>query len=99
MGRVVWDGKEFVRNEYVYLGSRTGGSLTMDLIVLTGIHASLFRLDEIPSVIEEKRCSRIQVRFASATLPTEPIDASLRIVQGQRSRAIPISFISGALGR
>jgi arylsulfatase A-like enzyme len=92
MGPVVWNGKQFVRNEYMYLGTRTTTSVTIQSIQVTGSNSSLFQLQGIPTVLSSMQCSRIQVRFASSVKPTQPLSASIRIVQGTTTRTIPISF-------
>ena len=49
-GRLVWDGYEFVRNEYLYLGTRTAdettfGPVEIATISIVGRDAAFFRID------------------------------------------------------
>mmetsp|Transcript_17895 Transcript_17895/g.31335 ORF Transcript_17895/g.31335 Transcript_17895/m.31335 type:complete len:416 (+) Transcript_17895:2022-3269(+) len=82
MGRVAWTGNEFVRHEWLYLGTRLEETIVVSSISLTGADAGLFSVNESPPIqFHQNACVKIRVSFASPlSLSTTPVDASLVLV-------------------
>lgn len=97
-GKPAWNGTHYIRNEYLYLGTRTPGTTTVDLVYLVDSGASLFSLSNFPGSISlsQGECVRIQISFASTSLPRDSVDASINIVRNGATTTLPISFQNGS---
>jgi arylsulfatase A-like enzyme len=97
-GKPVWNKDEFVRNEFLYLGTRTPGSITVSSIRVDGSDAGLFTVDQQQLLLEPNGCTRLKVAFASSTSEAtkRTLDASIVVSrEGSSSETvIPIFFSS-----
>lgn len=101
-GSVVWDGSQYIRNEYLYVGSRTSAGASISSMYLLGNDASMFRIEASSDMmmLKENHCNRIKVTFSSPTRMDSPDDLDAFIVI-QRASApdsyVLLSFASGAM--
>jgi arylsulfatase A-like enzyme len=99
MGSPIEKDGRYIRNEYLYLGTRTSGSIEIATPYLSGEDASMFRLSLFANPlgggtmgVASKQCIRIQVNFLSETLPSAVLDAAIHIAHGGTTRIIPLSL-------
>jgi arylsulfatase A-like enzyme len=99
-GAVSWTGSEFIRHEWVYVGTRQEKSYTVVSASITGKDRVFFRIDEetiVGKTLEKNSCESIRVTFrANVWSPTGVLDASLLLSLSQKdsnaqeSRRIPL---------
>jgi hypothetical protein len=80
-GRVAWTGSEFVRHQYLYMGTRLDETITVSSIVVSGPNAGLFTIDDSTAgslTFGKNTCVNVRVTFRSPTsLASTPIEASI----------------------
>jgi hypothetical protein len=64
-GKVGWNGQDYVRNEYLYLGTRNDEVVVVTSISLTGDDASFFRVDTTSIPLRFRDCHALKISFVA----------------------------------
>lgn len=93
--RIPWNAssEKFLRSEYLYLGKRTPGSITVSRVRIEGSDAHYFSVDKSHLIISQNQCQRIKVTFAASKNETPPgkIEASIVLERQGASDTVQIS--------
>lgn len=78
-GKAGWNGQGFVRNEYLYLGTRVDEQIEIMSITLTGADASYFSVDTAKISIGFRECHALKITLFASTesWKEQPLDAAL----------------------
>ena len=87
----------FVRNEYLYFGRRTDGSVQVSSIDVEGVHREFFRVDRSVVTVDRGHCYKVKISFVAKKEEAPPrgmiIEASVRIRwDGGPDRVIPLEM-------
>lgn len=101
-GKVSWTGSEFVRHEWLYVGTRQDESFRIDAASITGKDGVYFEIDEdavAGRIFGQNACESIRITFrANAWAETDSIDAALQLTftnsngGSEMARQIPLSL-------